>query len=88
MQSEVLDSFLGPARKERKEMWVEIKGPKGQVCNFKACKEIDPEDPGLALSTVFMLAFLLNAGVRGLLRMHGYDYRFLEPKPKSPIVTL
>ena len=84
VQTQIFPAFLDPnIRSKRRELWIMIKGPDGIEGVFKANKEFDPKDPGLAISTALVLTFLLNAGIRGLLRIWGYNYRFVEPKPKD-----
>jgi len=53
--------------------------------NFQALKRLEfaGDDPGKALPMALLLSFLCTPTARGLLRMYGYTYRFIDPKPKD-----
>lgn len=87
VHNQILPAFFDPEiRRVRRELWVVITGPGGAEGHFKALKSVQEADgdPGLAVATAMVLTFLLNAGVRGILRIWGYDYKFVEPKPQDP----
>jgi len=65
---------------------IEIKNLRtGQGGTFQVTKrqEFAGDDPGQALFHAFFLAFMLTPSARAILRMHGYTYRFMDPKPKD-----
>lgn len=90
--NEILPGFVDMAvYAKRTQLYVniQIQGEGGEVreATFPGLKRIEMArgDPQLAIVVPMMLAFLLSPAARALLRMHGYNYTFTEPKnPKSP----
>lgn len=85
--SQVIPAMIDPAIVSKQpELHIEIKYVRSGVGGtFPAVKrlELANNDPGKALAQALMFAFLTSPVQRALLRMHGYAYRFLDPKPKD-----
>lgn len=90
--NEILPGYVDPDVYGRHtQIYVEIqvkdKDGKMREATFPGLKRIEMADgdPQLAIVAPMILAFLLSPAVRAILRLHGYNYTFKEPKnPKNP----
>jgi hypothetical protein len=84
--NEIMPSVTDPAQvKERPVILIEIKGPEGDVFTMQCQKQLgNCKTAHEALGQVMLLALLLSAPSRALLRMSGYTYTFKEPKGGDP----
>ncbi len=87
VMGKVLPVMINP-KAGQPQLHVELHGYAGfQNAVFPALKRIEMAhgDPQLAITQAMLLAFLLCPAARGLLLLHGYKYRTLDPKPASRV---
>ncbi len=84
--NEIMPSITEPKQfKERPTILIEITGPDGEVFTMQCQKRLENcKSAHEALGQVLLLAFLLSAPSRALLRLSGYVYTFKEPKGGDP----
>ena len=78
IQQEVLPTLQLPG-----ELWIYVDAGEGtRDGHFKAQRRFQEcgRDPALGIATALLYGFLLMPGIRGLLRLYGFRYRFQAPK--------
>lgn len=90
IMEQIIPELVSQAR-QRRQFNVILETAQGQAALFPSLTRLEAAegDPQLAISTGMLMAFLMQASVRGLLLMHGYRYRFeLVATDAKPLVSL